>query len=218
MKNSQHLRASIATYCGVEFFPLAPRWEDVWLDDVAHALGHVCRYNGHCLDFYSVAQHSILVSQYAEKVEPEYLTYKPIASTSPFHPGAGVPVCTPLTAAKWGLLHDAAEAYISDICAPIKPWIVNYKEMEEQLQFAIARRFDLPWPMPEVVKYADKAVFRNEADQLMPDCDWWEISPEHPDAGLTIHPVMPSAAESMFIGRFKELFGQEDYDRLARPR
>lgn len=197
IKNSQHRRSSIATYTGVEFFPLAPRYEDIWVDDLAHALSLNCRYNGHCLEHYSVAQHSVLVSQF-------------------LHDLAGMD--RQLEVEKWGLMHDAAEAYISDICAPIKPWIVGYKEMEEQLQYAVSQRFGLSWPTPEIVKYADKAVFGAELTSgIMPPCPWWELDPEHPNAAIDIKPLGPKEAEELFLNTFRELFGCDEYARLARP-
>ena len=52
----------IQTYSGIEFYPLDPRIEEVKLLDIAHALSNICRFTGHCNEFYSVAQHSVLVS------------------------------------------------------------------------------------------------------------------------------------------------------------
>lgn len=214
LKNSQHLRASIATYTGKEFFPLAPRWQDICVDDVAHALSMTCRYNGHCVEFYSVAQHSVLVSRYLETIEPEFITPSVLAHGE--FPN-GKPIWDPVEVQKWGLFHDAAEAYISDIVAPIKPWIPGYKEMEEQLTFAVARRFDLPWPVPEIVKYADKAIFRSELRSgIMSKGDWWEIDEEHPEAGISIAPLDPGPAERAFHDRYVELFGREVYGLSPR--
>ena len=74
------------TYTGERFWPLDPRIEDIHIRDISMALGKLCRYGGHTIFFYSVAEHSVLVSEY---VPEEY--------------------------ALWGLLHDASEAYLSDI-------------------------------------------------------------------------------------------------------
>ena len=57
-----HTRVSISTVGGREFFPLAPRSHDIYPEEVAHALSQKCRFTGHTLEFYSVAQHCVLVS------------------------------------------------------------------------------------------------------------------------------------------------------------
>src|SRR5258708_302056 len=83
------------TYTGRAYWPADPRAEDVCIEDIAHALSLLCRYTGHCKRFYSVAEHSILISQV---VPPEY--------------------------AFFGLMHDAQEAYINDLARPIKPSVI----------------------------------------------------------------------------------------------
>lgn len=82
------------TYTGRKFWPLNPRAEEVYIEDIAHSLALSCRFNGHCKVFYSIAQHSVLVSQI---VKP---TQQLIA-----------------------LLHDSAEAYLGDIIRPIKRFL-----------------------------------------------------------------------------------------------
>ena len=81
----------MVTYTGKEFYPLDPNPADIDIKDIAHALSNCCRFAGHIKSFYSVAQHSVIVS---ELCEPEN--------------------------ALAGLLHDASEAYLSDIARPVK--------------------------------------------------------------------------------------------------
>ena len=49
------------TYTGKQFWPLDPRPDDICIEDIAHALSNICRFGGHVKNFYSVAQHSLLV-------------------------------------------------------------------------------------------------------------------------------------------------------------
>src|SRR5665213_153577 len=79
------------TYTGKQYWPCDPRPEEVFIIDIAHALSQMCRYSGHCIHFYSVAEHSVLLSRYASTLETK----------------------------KWSLLHDASEAYITDIIRPV---------------------------------------------------------------------------------------------------
>lgn len=135
----------IQTFTGKQFWPLDPRPEDIDVRDIAHALANTCRFNGHCLGFYSVAEHSVLVSRHAS---PEYRLA--------------------------ALLHDAAEAYLADIPRPLKPYLSGYHEIERRLEECIAEKFDLPHPWPEEVKELDSRILADEAERLMgaPPADW----------------------------------------------
>ena len=59
--------AWIETYTGRKFWPLAPSPDDIDIFDIAQALSMTCRYKGHTNEFYSVAEHSVLL---AEKLPP----------------------------------------------------------------------------------------------------------------------------------------------------
>jgi hypothetical protein len=133
----------IQTYAGRKFFPLAPRAADIDLGDVAHALALQCRFNGHCRVFYSVAEHSVRVGRLlaSEQGAPEL--------------------------AAWGLLHDAAEAYLGDLPSPIKRQLPEFQRAEAELLALVARRFELPWPMPAAVHDADLRLLATEARDLM---------------------------------------------------
>jgi hypothetical protein len=107
------------TYNGIKFWSLDPRPEEVDIYDIAHALANICRYNGHCHKFYSVAQHSVFAAMEAND--------------------AGYDIEVVLAA----LMHDASEAYICDIPRPIKPYLTNYKEIEEHLMACIWEKLGL---------------------------------------------------------------------------
>jgi len=62
----ENIDSCIKVYSGILFDPLNPNIEDIKIEDIAHALSQICRFNGHCNEFYSVAQHSVLVSILSE--------------------------------------------------------------------------------------------------------------------------------------------------------
>lgn len=148
--------------------------EDVRLPDISHALAIINRFTGHSRCPYSVAQHSVMVSKI---IEPEH--------------------------ARWGLLHDASEAYLGDVATPLKSMLLEYQALEEHIQRTIARRFGLVWPMPVEVKRADvRALMAEKRDLLTVDHDWG-IDVE-PMAG----PILPycwQQAKQLFEERYKEI-------------
>lgn len=112
-------KENIYTYSGVSFSPLSPSMEDISPVDIAHALSYMCRANGHFSGFYSVAQHCLDCETEAQ--------------------ARGLSARTRLAC----LLHDASEAYISDITRPVKRQLAEYRAIEQRLQAVIYRRFGL---------------------------------------------------------------------------
>lgn len=163
------------TSTGRQFFPMDPRPEEIHIEDIAAALSKMCRFSGHSTRFYSVAEHCVLLSQVASPA-----------------------------AAFDALMHDASEAYLSDVIRPIKPFLANYREIEERLERAIAERFSLTWPLPAEVKRLDNAILADERDQAMatPPADW--RLPE-PPLGVTLQFWSPKEAECKFIDAFLRL-------------
>jgi hypothetical protein len=162
---------------GRQFFPLDPRPEEIFIDDIAASLSKLCRFGGHTRRFYSVAEHCVHVANAA---------WPQIALDA--------------------LLHDASEAYLSDVIRPIKPFLSNYREIEERLEAAIAERFRLDWPMPAEIKRLDNAILADERDQAMatPPADWRLPEPPH---GVTLQFWSPEKAEYEFLAAFRRLAG-----------
>lgn len=131
------------TFTGRKFWPLDPRQDDVDILDIAHALSMQCRYGGHSLRFYSVAEHSVLM---ARNVAPQH--------------------------ALWALMHDAAEAYLADVPRPLKRNLVGYKEAEAKVMAAICDHFDMPRLMPAEVHSADERILSDEIHQNMHPMEW----------------------------------------------
>lgn len=130
--------AWIQTYTGKMLWPLEPAAEDVFLLDIAHALSMKCRYGGHCAEFYSVAEHCVLLSHVVSKPN-----------------------------ALWALLHDAAEAYLADIPRPVKPFIGGFKDLETEIMVQVCAKFGLDPEEPEEVKAADTRITADEKLALM---------------------------------------------------
>jgi hypothetical protein len=64
--------------------------------------------------------------------------------------------------------------------------------------------------MPEVVKLADRAVFKSEVDSdILRQGRWWRFPADHPDAKIRIHSAMPDVAREMFLGKFRALFPEQ---------
>jgi hypothetical protein len=167
----------IGTFSGLRFWPLDPNPEKILIEDVAHALAHQCRFGGHASKFYSVAEHSVHVSQLCR---PEH--------------------------ALWGLLHDASEAYLVDLPRPLKllPEFAPYREAERRLQRAVAVRFGLPEDQPASVTEADDTMLGIEARSLLGSMLVEAIRDTRPPFEIT-DPLLPVEAERLFLARFKEL-------------
>lgn len=122
----------IRTWSGVFFSPLAPAPEDILGEDIAHALSLLCRANGHFKCFYSVGQHCLACEAEAD--------------------AAGLGRETRLAC----LLHDASEAYISDITRPVKLGLPEYRVIEKRLQDTIYRRFGVDPDDEEIMKQVSR--------------------------------------------------------------
>lgn len=145
--------------------------------DIAHALSNKCRFAGHTREFYSVAQHAVLVSQHL----PQELKL-------------------------WGLLHDAGEAYFADIPNPIKREYELFSEIEDPIMRVVAEKFNLVWPMPSEVKHYDLVMLATEARDLLPIV-WhdWEEKWKPMALATKIVAVSPTAAKAMFYEQYHRI-------------
>ncbi len=133
------------TYSGVLIDPSNVKADDIRLYDIAHPLSFICRGAGQVKHFLSVGQHCINCAKEAE--------------------GRGYSDRVILAC----LLHDGAEAYVSDIIRPVKVLLPEYVKVEEAFQKAIFEHFglgDLSKDEMELVHFVDDAMLWNEAKEL----------------------------------------------------
>lgn len=181
----------IETRSGIHFHFLDPKPEEINIADIGFALANQCRFNGHCHRFYSVAEHSVLVAS----LVPE--EYKLAA-----------------------LLHDASEAYLSDIPSPIKQYLKEYKEMERNVQVTIDEKFNTLISDDEylsIIKKADLQQLCTEAYNLLPSRgeDWVEVwKGNKPDFKDGRKPMC--LAQSDAFGLFMSVF--ENLTEATKPR
>ncbi|MEO1793662.1 MAG: HD family hydrolase [Pseudomonadota bacterium] len=180
---------------------LAPDPADIEIEDIAHGLARVARWNGqtHGAHAFSVAQHSVLVADIAAAQATEW----------------------PENWRTAALLHDAPEYVIGDLISPFKSAIgADYKSIERRLLRAIHLRFDLPEALPteiaDAIKAADRIAAYFEATALA-GFDTEEARTffgAHDGLPETVKsicsdltPLPPEAAQSQYLAAFKRASG-----------
>jgi hypothetical protein len=163
--------------------PFEPDPEQLDPHDIARALANQCRFGGHCRVFYSIAQHSVIVSELVEQrggdVEDVFAA----------------------------LMHDASEAYLGDMPHPLKHRSAlgaEFKAAEDHLEQVLLDRFSIKADVPEI-KRADRALLATERRAFSEETwHWPELEGVEPlDLELTAWP--PDEAARAFAERYAEL-------------
>lgn len=115
------------------------------LRDIAHALGNIRRFNGHTNAPWTVRQHSLACNYYASKARK-----------------------------REALLHDACEAYLSDVPTPLKRMLPDYQALEARIDRAMRAAFNLPLEMTQGCREIDETLFHAEAYEFHPKL-WVEL-------------------------------------------
>jgi 5'-deoxynucleotidase YfbR-like HD superfamily hydrolase len=180
---------------------LDPSPMDIEIEDIAHGLARVARWNGQTIGEhgFSVAQHSVVVEEIAAHIEPGLEPRWRLAA----------------------LLHDASEYVIGDMISPFKAALgVSYKSFEERLEDAIHIRFGLPPKTPKdikaLIKQADRACAFFEATQLAGFTHDEALGFfGAPPVGYSLHidPLPPSQAQIRYVQRFHLLSEAAGYER-----
>ena len=175
----------ITTYTGIDFKPLEPKAEEIAIEDIAHSLSLLCRANGHYEEFYSVAAHCI--NCYDEACARAQTTRVKLAC----------------------LLHDAAEAYISDIPRPVKTDLSGIDEIESRIISLVYEKF-VGSPLSEyelsAVKTIDDAMlyyefYEYKGIRLFEEMPYVASSP-------LFYDDTPKQVERKFLEIFRELTGE----------
>jgi len=173
---------------------LDPSPLDIEIEDIAHGLSRVARWNGQTKGrwAFSVAQHSLLVLDLVEQLRPKANKQLRLAA----------------------LLHDSPEYVVGDLITPFKSSVgLNYKALEERLLSAIHLRFGLPARLPRessrLIKRADRAAAFLEATQLagfeLTDAKRVFSAPRNIKS-IEITPHPPQSAKKLFLERFRMLY------------
>lgn len=188
---------TMTLYSGREVDIFNLKINDIDIEDSAHALSLICRYGGHCLFHYSVAQHSVLCS---------------------YEPG------TPKEQLEF-LIHDCSETYVHDLVRPIKhrPEFLQYRLEEDKIQKIIFEKYGLEFPLSEKVHKVDNKILRQEIKAIIItqeeiqnksaelETSFREARKILRDEKMTIchiKKMSPEEAEQLFLNRFYELYNQ----------
>jgi hypothetical protein len=180
--------SSIQTYTGQMVDIYNPDPSQFSILDIAHSLSMQCRFNGHITRFYSVAEHSVRAAKLVgDWGRPELVL------------GA--------------LMHDASEAYLSDIPRPIKRKFDAYIPLEDELMMAISKKFGFDWPMPDIIKKVDDILLITERRDLMLASEAWrEWGVNETPMEEIIEPWDSAYAEHQFL----KLYGQTMQKHVER--
>ena len=173
----------IQTLSGRRVNPLDAAPEDIDPVDIANALANLCRFGGHSRGFYSVAQHSVIVSELVEQRggDPEDVFA--------------------------ALMHDASEAYLGDMPHPLKhrsPLGAAFKDAEDHLEAALRQHFAIKPDVPEI-KRADRALLATERRAFSDErWHWPELEGVEP-LDLELTAMSPDEAQRAFLARHETL-------------
>lgn len=148
------------------------------IETIANALSHICRFTGQLNCFYSVAQHSVLVSH-----------------------------LVPIEFALTGLMHDATESFCTDLPKPIKQILPEYSVIEDRFWAPLADSYDLPRQLPECIHIADRIALITESRDMQNGDDWKTWAPDLQPLPWKIVAQLSSDAYRSFMERFNELTG-----------
>jgi hypothetical protein len=181
----------VLTYTGRKFNFNDLMNNDIQILDIAHALSMTCRYGGATKYFYSVAQHSVYLSEEILKdTHDQFLSFD-------------------------ALMHDAEEAYVGDMKTPLKSMIPVFSEIALQVDKGIRQKFahlNLASEMQEKTKEYDRRILLDERKALMIQSEHkWDMESDGTEPlGIYIEPWSPARAKMEFLEMFMFLTGERN--------
>jgi hypothetical protein len=169
---------------GEQFSIFYPERSEFKIIDIAHSLSNICRFNGHCKHFYSVAQHSIAVKELMRNHGEDAVMQM------------------------YGLTHDVSEFVCADLQSTFKKCLSGYKEIEDKIEKAFYDTYDIPQPSEEqrvVIEEYDKMALYVEAKSLM---HGFRNMVNVRDYGVLNYPIkeeLPSDVKAAFFWEFYKL-------------
>lgn len=203
-------KTEIETFTGRFVDVLNPKPETIVMDDIAHALAMTCRYGGHISKFYSVAEHCVLVTRLVKWMlehddTPHTADYKRVQMAN-------------------ALLHDASEAYLGDVVAPLKYALregmmphdknVGYDSLTERMDVAVFEALGAPrLKISPLIQICDLWALKIEATHLThtggANWRWPGQLPcgGHPPRGMDFREMgqSPFAARQQFVNAWEEV-------------
>jgi len=149
--------------------------EAICLEDIAHSLSNICRFNGHTKSFYSVAEHCVVMSH-----------------------------LVPADAQAGALMHDAGEAYIGDISTPLKNLAPALGDIENRILEAVLQKYGIEYARHRgLLKEADLRMLETERLQLManPKIENWECTRHIEAFDVGLPSWTPYQAKTEFLNR-----------------
>lgn len=172
------------TYSGLRYWLTDPHPDDVRIKDISHALSMICRFGGHTLEYYSVAQHCVHCTEVIAQREPD---------------NALLQLHT--------LLHDSSEAFLGDVVRPLKLSLSGYVELEARTMEVIYEALRLPSPTEEdhaTIKRVDNELLMTERQEFIRHKgNDWNIDALPLD--IELGSLSPTAAEYQFFTKYQEL-------------
>jgi 5'-deoxynucleotidase YfbR-like HD superfamily hydrolase len=178
------MKSTIITFTGRMVDLTEPKYEDIDIVDIAHALGNLNRFTGHTRRPYSVAEHCCMVSNFAS---PEHKLE--------------------------ALMHDASEAYLGDVSSPLKSLLPEYKRLEEKWTSVIAARFSLKAEPPKVkildacARYAElRVLMGHTSSEINYDSPNLQSMIRHLEYAGRPLPATPYTLDRTWAERFLDTF------------